>query len=314
MLMPLCSRGSLYDEIVNRYPTKQYFTDRGVLKIFEEVCHGVAVLHSKRPRPIIHRDLKVENVLFDEHLQAQVCDFGSATDRYISPSSMRKDLIEEEIQAATTLVYRAPECIEFFSEYLITEKMDIWALGCLLFKTMYFEDAFAEGALAIVNVKPATPPAVRQFSRALQELYAWLWTENPSERPDIFQVIVRVSELRGNPVTYDSLRERYWRLHTGGRGTVEEYYRSIDSSDIAASKNTAFSAGPAAKSALSLGLFDSSSSSSTTTSSSSSSSYRPTQPASTLSTLSSSNFSAIQEQQPTVDFFSASPAPLSTTP
>src|SRR3989338_7788963 len=182
MLMPLCSRGSLYDEIVNRYPTKQYFTDRGVLKIFEEVCHGVAVLHSKRPRPIIHRDLKVENVLFDEHLQAQVCDFGSATDRYISPTSMRKDLIEEEIQAATTLVYRAPECIEFFSEYLITEKMDIWALGCVLFKTMYFEDAFAEGALAIVNVKPATPPAARQFSRALQELYAWLWTERSEER------------------------------------------------------------------------------------------------------------------------------------
>ena len=54
-----------------------------ILSIMCDMCEAVACLHQSHV-PIVHRDLKVENILIDER-QSPVCfvlcDFGSATNK-----------------------------------------------------------------------------------------------------------------------------------------------------------------------------------------------------------------------------------------
>jgi AP2-associated kinase len=54
-----------------------------ILCIMCDVCEAVACLHQSHT-PIVHRDLKVENILIDERQRPVcfvLCDFGSATNR-----------------------------------------------------------------------------------------------------------------------------------------------------------------------------------------------------------------------------------------
>ena len=54
------------------------FTEGEVLEVFCDVCRAVSRLHHCQT-PIIHRDLKVENILKSESGSYVLCDFGSAT-------------------------------------------------------------------------------------------------------------------------------------------------------------------------------------------------------------------------------------------
>lgn len=74
------------------------FTEQEVLRIFCDICEAVARLHHNQP-PIIHRDLKVENILISESGSYQLCDFGSATVKVLRSSDTQSVMdIEEEIK------------------------------------------------------------------------------------------------------------------------------------------------------------------------------------------------------------------------
>jgi AP2-associated kinase len=171
------------------------------------VCLAVAALHQQQP-PIIHRDIKLENVLLSKDKGSfKLCDFGSATTTVIEPGTTAPVVAcEEEIQKYTTLQYRAPEMVDLYSKKKITTKSDVWvggrrgeplwrcelpmghsqtagtrltrlalfvcpfqALGCLLFKLSFFEDAFGETPLAVMSVKYSIP-SEHKFSDNLVQL------------------------------------------------------------------------------------------------------------------------------------------------
>jgi calcium-dependent protein kinase len=99
----------------------RYFKEREVITIMRQVLSVILYLHQ---RDIVHRDLKLENLLFTsdgyQNLNLKLIDFGFAC--------------KFRDQSMTNILgspfYMAPEII-LREEY--DEKVDIWSLGCLAY-------------------------------------------------------------------------------------------------------------------------------------------------------------------------------------
>uniref|UniRef100_A0A2I3SF56 Cyclin G associated kinase n=1 Tax=Pan troglodytes TaxID=9598 RepID=A0A2I3SF56_PANTR len=169
-----------------------------VLKIFYQTCRAVQHMHRQKP-PIIHRDLKVENLLLSNQGTIKLCDFGSATTISHYPdyswSAQRRALVEEEITRNTTPMYRTPEIIDLYSNFPIGEKQDIWALGCILYLLCFRQHPFEDGAkLRIVNGKYSIPPHDTQYT-VFHSLIRAMLQVNPEERLSIAEVVHQLQEI-----------------------------------------------------------------------------------------------------------------------
>ncbi|XP_055539269.1 uncharacterized protein LOC129726502 [Wyeomyia smithii] len=197
LLMPYCKTNLL--SLMNaRVPNG--FSEQDVLQIFCDIAEAVARLHQCQT-PIIHRDLKIENILQNDIGNFVLCDFGSATARVLNPNSHGRTAVEEEIQKYTTLSYRAPEMIDLFSGYDITVKSDIWALGCLLYKLCFFTLPFGESALAIQSGHFSIPDNSK-YSKEMHQLIRYMLEPDADKRPNIYQVCEIAFKIAGktNPV------------------------------------------------------------------------------------------------------------------
>lgn len=177
------------------------FTENEVLHIFCDIAEAVSRLHHCQT-PIIHRDLKVENILQTDGGDFVLCDFGSATARVLNSKTNGIPNVEEEIRKFTTLSYRSPEMVDLYAEKNITTKSDIWAMGCILYKLMFFTLPFGESILAIQNGSFSIPDN-SQFSIGLHKLLKYMLEPNQDLRPNIWQVCEIAFQLQSkeNPVT-----------------------------------------------------------------------------------------------------------------
>lgn len=198
LLMEFCNGGGLIDFMNTRLQNR--LTEPEILKIFSDVTEGVACMHYLKP-PLLHRDLKVENVLISESSRGRrykLCDFGStAPPRPAATTAAECRLIEDDVQKHTTLQYRSPEMIDVYRKQPIDEKSDIWALGVLLYKLCYYTTPFEEqGQLAILNAS-FKYPAHPVFSDRLKKLIASMLRENPKQRPNVYQVLKEACSMQG---------------------------------------------------------------------------------------------------------------------
>ncbi|KAL4880097.1 kinase-like domain-containing protein [Aspergillus karnatakaensis] len=201
LLMEYCAGGGLIDFMNTRLQNR--LTEPEIIKIFSDVAEGVACMHYLKP-PLLHRDLKVENVLISRQGSSvlyKLCDFGSAaTPRPAATSAAEGRLIEDDVQRHTTLQYRSPEMIDVYRKQPIDEKSDIWALGVLLYKLCYYTTPFEEvGQMAILNASykfPSYPP----FSSRLKMFISSMLMESPQKRPNIYQVVREVCQMQGKDV------------------------------------------------------------------------------------------------------------------
>uniref|UniRef100_A0A3P8YMD1 non-specific serine/threonine protein kinase n=1 Tax=Esox lucius TaxID=8010 RepID=A0A3P8YMD1_ESOLU len=184
ILMDFCRGGQVVNLMNQRLQTG--FTEAEVLQIFCDTCEALARLHQCKT-PIIHRDLKVENILLHDRGHYVLCDFGSATNRFQNPQTEGVQVVEEEIKKYTTLSYRAPEMINLYNGMVITTKADIWAMGCLLYKLCYFTLPFGESQVAICDGSFTIPDNSR-YSQDMHCLIRYMLEPDPEKRPDIYQV------------------------------------------------------------------------------------------------------------------------------
>ena len=90
-----------------------------VRKILREIGTALKFLHN---RDVIHRDVKLENVMLANHSKTvKLADFGLA--EKVSESA-------KTIKRAGTVGYAAPELL---MDVPYDTSSDIWSLGCLLY-------------------------------------------------------------------------------------------------------------------------------------------------------------------------------------
>lgn len=193
ILMEYCKAGQVVKQMNQRLHIG--FTEAEVLNIFCDACEAVARLHQCKT-PIIHRDLKVENILLNDQGNYVLCDFGSATHKVLLPHKDGITAVEDEIKKYTTLSYRAPEMINLYQGKAITTKADIWALGCLLYKLCFFTLPFGESQVAICDGTFAVPDGSK-FSSKLHGLIRYMLEPDQEKRPDIYQVSYFAFRLAG---------------------------------------------------------------------------------------------------------------------
>ncbi|XP_052423001.1 AP2-associated protein kinase 1 isoform X4 [Carassius gibelio] len=184
ILMDVCRGGQVVNLMNQRLQTG--FSEQEALQIFCDTCEAVARLHQYKT-PIIHRDLKVENILLHDRGHYVLCDFGSATMKFQNPQSEGVTVVEDEIKKYTTLSYRAPEMVNLYNGKIITTKADIWALGCLLYKLCFFTLPFGESQVAICDGNFTIPDNSR-YSQDMHRLIRYMLEPDPDKRPDIYQV------------------------------------------------------------------------------------------------------------------------------
>ena len=134
-----CPAGSLLD-LLRSLPTQSLLQDDAGM-IFRQVVRGLRYLHQEAF--IVHRDIKLDNILIDEMGSCRIADFGMAVSllpdqeqdteppRYHRNSTSTHSL-QPQFQPGS-LPYLAPELLLPTSIIRPHPSQDIWALGVLLY-------------------------------------------------------------------------------------------------------------------------------------------------------------------------------------
>jgi protein-serine/threonine kinase len=112
------SGGELFDHIL----AHKYLKEKDACKLFAQLISGVWYMHNKK---IVHRDLKLENLLLDRNRNVIITDFGFAN-RF---EHRTDDLMQTSCGSPC---YAAPELV--ISEGLyVGSAVDIWSCGVILY-------------------------------------------------------------------------------------------------------------------------------------------------------------------------------------
>jgi serine/threonine kinase 16 len=208
MVFPAYPRGTIQARVDKIAAANDRMPQRTVLELFHGVCVAVAVLHRLEPEGIAHRDLKLANVLLDETDTPILMDFGSCDTAAIEIKSYKDAMFYQEKAAQhSSMPYRAPELFDMTSASPpLTDKTDIWSLGCMLYTMCYHATPFESVAgatgslpLAIAQGKIVFPPQQGldgdPYTEDVRVLIQDLLQLTPSTRPEIETVIARVSAL-----------------------------------------------------------------------------------------------------------------------
>lgn len=125
LILEYASKGELYQALK---ASKRLDEPTASFYIFQ-VASALAYLHRKH---IIHRDLKPENILINSNNQVKLSDFGWSV--YAALDTRRTTM-------CGTLDYLPPEMIEAKNH---NEKVDVWALGVLLYELLVGRPPFEE--------------------------------------------------------------------------------------------------------------------------------------------------------------------------
>ena len=173
--------GVQLEEIIN---SNNLDTDNRI-RLFVKVCRILEVLHKNS---IIHRDLKPENIMIQ-----------SSTDKYDNIYNLQPYLIDFgtsfllEMYYIGTYKYKAPELDSRKHDKDITNKVDIYSLGIILYRLISkknIDEIFAKrlDKIVIDNYD-------QKKLENINNLILRMISEEPNDRPNIKEVIIVLDNI-----------------------------------------------------------------------------------------------------------------------
>ncbi|XP_030072159.1 receptor-interacting serine/threonine-protein kinase 2 [Microcaecilia unicolor] len=171
-------------------------------RILYEIALGVNFLHNMTP-PLLHHDLKTQNILLDSEYHVKIADFGLSKWRMLSVS---KSFGEKPSPGGGTIIYMPPEDYEPNRNARASVKHDIYSYAIIMWEVLSRKQPF-EGAVNPMQImfsvsggkRPDTseeslPLGIPQREKIIL-LMTSAWAQNPDERPSFLKCLVELEPI-----------------------------------------------------------------------------------------------------------------------
>ena len=129
IIMDYADSGDLAERIKEQRRAERYFPERRVALWFTQLVSAVDFLHYSK---MIHRDIKPANIFLHRRDVIKLGDLGLSKYDHAVTSDKKHTVCGSPL-------YLAPE-VHMGRDY--SKKVDVWAIGCVLFEIMMLEHAF----------------------------------------------------------------------------------------------------------------------------------------------------------------------------
>ncbi len=189
LVLPFCEKGSIMKAVGK-------MSEKDAWRLLRDVASGLAWLHNMKP-PVIHQDIKPDNVMIGENGDFMITDFGVSTHL---KSTLRKSM-SAAFSSAGTIAYMAPE--RFSKDNTPIMANDIYSLGATVFEMLSGDTPFGDDG-GLIQMKGAEVPELKgDYSPQLKEVIARCLRTNPWERPTAEQLEKYAEEgLNGRKITF----------------------------------------------------------------------------------------------------------------
>nr|KAF6405597.1 receptor interacting serine/threonine kinase 2 [Rousettus aegyptiacus] len=171
-------------------------------RILHEIALGVNYLHNMNP-PLLHHDLKTQNILLDNEFHVKIADFGLSKWRLMSLSQSRSSKSAPE---GGTIIYMPPENYEPGQKSRASVKHDIYSYAIIMWEVLSRKQPFEEvtNPLQIMysvsqGHRPETDEESLPFDiphRAVMlSLIEAGWAQNPDERPSFLKCLIELEPV-----------------------------------------------------------------------------------------------------------------------
>ncbi|KRZ69704.1 Aurora kinase A [Trichinella papuae] len=186
LILEYASKGELYAMLRE----EQKFSEERSANYMRQLVSAVSYMHSQS---VIHRDIKPENILVDSRGLLKLADFGWAVDLSNVASSRRRTV-------CGTLDYLPPEMICHGSH---DEKVDIWALGVLLYEFLVGDPPFfapsQKATMRLISTCEFTIPDT--VSDGAKDVISKLLKKDPTERMLLDELMIHPWMISGSETT-----------------------------------------------------------------------------------------------------------------
>uniref|UniRef100_G3PU65 Receptor-interacting serine/threonine-protein kinase 2 n=1 Tax=Gasterosteus aculeatus TaxID=69293 RepID=G3PU65_GASAC len=176
------------------------------LRILYEIALGVNFLHNMNP-PLLHHDLKTQNILLDGEFHVKIADFGLSKWRQLSVS---KGSGSKPTEMGGTVIYMPPEKYEAPkngpSGRRADVKHDMYSYAIIMWEVLSRQIPFEEvtNPMTIMfsvlrGIRPDTSldslPLDIPSRETLICLMTCGWTTNPDERPSFLKCLIELEPM-----------------------------------------------------------------------------------------------------------------------
>ena len=175
LILPYCQNGSAFKYVTSNTP----MPEEEAWKVLHDVAAGLAYLHGKIP-PIIHQDIKPDNILISDEGRYMITDFGiSARVR----STLNRSAAE---MSGGTLAYMGPERFGQNPQPIMAS--DVWSLGAMMYELMTGNPPYGNHGGMLQKNGADIPLIEGEYSQRLKDLIYRCVALNTWDRPTAEQI------------------------------------------------------------------------------------------------------------------------------